>query len=146
MTEKKIISESQLQAQCVLWYHNEHYQNPRNLWATFNEGRDVNTKRTMGLLEGVSDLLYFCPIYGLTAIEMKFEGKSHETKRLISQAEWILEVPKRGGFCDSLEMFQQIIRGKSQGIDPQAVINYCKQQKTKTITWKNERFKNFIRV
>ena len=48
--------EGRLQAECVLWYRNEWYQHPRNLWATFNEGKDVSSKLSLGLTPFVSDL------------------------------------------------------------------------------------------
>ena len=132
------MTEAKLQAQCVLWYRNEWYKNPRNLWATMNEGRDVNTKRSMGMMEGVSDLLYFCPeSKSLIAIEMKLEGTSHSVAHLKRQARWILDVPQLGGFCDSIEMFQKIIRRESNGIDPQKVFDYLEKINQKTITWKN---------
>lgn len=134
-------SEAKLQAKCVLWYRNEWYKNPRNLWATMNEGRDVNTKRSLGMMEGVSDLLYFDPISEkLVAIEMKLEGTSHSVPHLIRQAKWIIDVPRIGGFCDSFEMFQSIIKRESDGIDPRRVLSYLENIKQKTITWKNELF------
>lgn len=135
--------EGRLQAQCVIWYRNEWYRNPRNLWATFNEGRDVNTKLSLGLTPFVSDLLYFESWgRGLIGIEMKFPGESHEVSRLVGQAKWLIEVTSEGYFCDSLEMFQDIIKG-GKGVSPLAVLNYCNALSTKTLTWNSELFKLF---
>lgn len=130
------MTEAKLQAQCVMWYRNEWYKNPKNLWATMNEGRDVNTKRSMGMMEGVSDLLYFCPEEKrLIAIEMKLPNTTHSIPHLIRQAKWIIEVPQLGGFCDSLEMFKAIIKRESNGIDPREIIDHCTNLKQKTIKW-----------
>lgn len=133
--------EARLQSECVIWYRNEWYRNPRNLWATFNEGRDVNTKFSLGLTPYVPDLLYFEPWgRGLVGIEMKFPGEVHEVSRLIGQAKWMLEVSSVGYFCDSLEMFKTIIEG-GRGILPLQVLDYCNKLTSKSLTWNNELFK-----
>jgi hypothetical protein len=49
--------ESRLQYEAVRWYRNFSGYPQDNLWAVFNEGRDVNTKLSLGLRAGVSDLL-----------------------------------------------------------------------------------------
>lgn len=132
--------EGRLQAECVLWYRNFWYRNPQHLWATFNEGRDVNTKHSLGLTPYVSDLLYFESWgRGLIGIEIKFPGETHEVRRVVGQAKWLLSVPSKGWFCDSFEMFQGIVRG-GEGIDPQKVLDHCLSVKTKTIVWDNEKF------
>lgn len=126
--------EGRLQAECVKWYRNEWRKNPKNLWATFNEGLNMSVKLSTGLVGGVSDLLYKDPANGdLVGIEIKFKGKNHDSKHLIRQADWILDVCDRGGFCDSLEMFQEIIRGEHDGIDPREVIK--KASVSKSVVW-----------
>lgn len=132
--------EGRLQAECVLWYRNEWYRHPRNLWATFNEGKDVSSKLSLGLTPFVSDLLYFEPWgRGLVGIEMKYPGESHEVRRIMGQAMWLIDVASEGWFCDSLEMFQRIIRGGG-GIDPHTVLTYCQGLKTKTLVWDANNF------
>lgn len=133
--------EGRLQASMVMWYRNEWYKNPKNLWATFNEGQNVNTKMSLGLMPGVSDLLYWEPLYrGLIGIEIKHEGESHKVEHVIRQAEWILTVPGTGGFCDSLGIFQDIIKGSSNGIPPENVIEYLKALKSNTFVWNRNLF------
>ena len=135
--------EGRLQAECVIWYRNVWYKNPKHLWATFNEGKDVTTKMSLGLTPYVSDLLYYeHPGRGLIGIEMKYPGETHEVSRILGQAKWILEVCSQGGFCDSLELFQKIIRGESNGIDPKRVIQHCSLIKTKSIVWSKSLFEN----
>ena len=132
--------EGRLQAECVLWYRNIWYKNPKHLWATFNEGKNVNTKFSLGLIPGVSDLLYYEPTgRGLVGIEMKFPGETHEVRRIKTQAQWLIDVCSVGYFCDSLEMFQSIITG-GDGIDPSLVLSFCSSLKTASLIWNNERF------
>lgn len=130
--------EAKLQSECVLWYKNNHVNSRRELWATFNEGKDVNSKLSMGMTVGVPDLMHFGES-GLTGIEMKYPGTGHNVKHLINQAEWLINVPSRGWFCDNLEEFKCIIGG-GRGIDPVKVLKYCKSVKTKSIVWKREFF------
>lgn len=133
--------EGRLQAECVIWYRNVWYKNPKHLWATFNEGKDVNTRNSLGLTPYVSDLLYYEPRgRGLIGIEMKFPGETHEVRRIIGQAKWLYEVTSVGWFCDSLEMFQEIIKG-GEGIDPLAVLDYCCGLKTRGMVWNRDKFK-----
>ena len=145
MTDKqpKIIyhKEARLQAQCVLWYRNEWYSHPRSLWATFNEGQNVNAKNSSGLIPGVSDLLYHESWNrGLIGLEMKFPGERHETARLISQATWIIEICNCGGFVDDFDIFKNIIKGENCWINPVKVLQYCQSIKSKTIEWNRDLF------
>jgi hypothetical protein len=48
-------------------------------------------------------------------------------------------VPKTGYFCDSMEIFFQIVNG-GKGIDPRKVLNYCNSCGKNTITWDSELF------
>jgi hypothetical protein len=133
--------EAKLQAECVFWYRNVWYKNFRHLWATFNEGQDVNTKESMGLMPGASDLIYKeTPGRGLIPLELKFPGEDHEVSRIIRQAEFIMDVGDYGGFVDNLEQFQRIIQGENCWIDPVKVLKYCKSIKNKTLTWNKNLF------
>ena len=135
--------EAKLQVECVLWYRNIWYKNYRCLWATFNEGRDVNTKDSMGLNAGASDLMYkekTGRMRGLIPLELKFEGETHEVARVKKQAEFIIDVGDCGGFVDSFEQFQRIIGGEDCWIDPQKVLDYCNKTKFKTLTWNRNLF------
>lgn len=137
-TKQRIVlqEEGRLQAECVKWYRNDWGYFPKNLFAVFNEGLNMSTKLSLGMVGGVSDLLYKDPNTGdLVGVEIKFKGKSHDVKHLIRQAEWIIDVCDQGWFCDSLEMFKGIIDGTGIGINPKDVIALCKKAKTKTIIW-----------
>lgn len=128
--------EGRLQAECVKWYRNEWCKNPKNLFSVFNEGLNMSTKLSLGMVGGVSDLIYYEPnSRKLIGIEMKFKGKFHDVKHLIRQSEWMIDVCDQGWFCDSLEMFKGIIDGTGVGIDPEKILKDLKNTKSKTIIW-----------
>ena len=131
--------EAILQAKCVQWYRNVWYQNQDGLWSTNNEGRDVNTKMTMGMRAGVSDLC-LKDGRGLGGIELKAHGEVHTVSHVIRQATWIINVCDFGGFCDNLEQFQRIVQGEPCWYDPRKVLEYLKTLKTKSFTWDSTKF------
>jgi len=134
--------EAKFQTKCVLWYRNIWYQNLHNLFAVFNEGIDVNTKNSMGMVPGVSDLLYYESWKrGLLGLECKSPGMSHSVAKLIRQAKWIIDVCDGGGFFDDYEQFQRIIKGENCWIDPKKVLAFCEHTNKKTIIWNREIFK-----
>jgi hypothetical protein len=131
--------ESRLQYECVKWYRNLSGYPQDNLWAVFNEGRDVNTKLSLGLRAGVSDLL-LKDHRGLVGIEMKYIGETHVVTHLIRQAEWIQNVCDKGGFCDNLEQFKNIAGGDPAWYDPGIVLYYLRRIKTKHFVWDSSIF------
>ena len=93
---------------------------------------------SLGLIAGVSDLL-LCDNGVLVGIEVKAPNSIHNIEHLIRQAKWLLKVPKRGYFCDSLDVFVDILEGR-EGIDPQIVLDHCLACKKKSLTWCRELF------
>lgn len=135
------MKESRLQAECVKWYRNIYYQNPKCLWSVSNEGRNVSGKISLGMVGGVSDLLlYERGGRGLIGLEMKFPGESHNVAHVQRQARWILDVCDGGGIVDNLPQFQRIIQGENCWYCPQKVLNYLESLKTKSFTWNSEKF------
>jgi len=133
--------EARLQAECVIWYRNEWYQNLKNLWATFNEGLNSNGKISMGMVPGVPDLFLYEPKKrGLVGIEMKYIGEKHEVLHVVRQANFILDVCDAGGFCDSKNQFMQIIQGQFEWYDPRKVLVYLATLKTKSFVWDSSKF------
>jgi len=133
--------EAKLQSEMVKWYRNEWYENPKCLWATFNEGVNIGGKISMGMLGGVSDLLLYERYRrGLIGIEIKYPGESHNVDHVIRQAKWILDVCNRGGFCDSVEQFKKIIKGEFDWYSPSKVLRYLESLKTKSFTWDSSKF------
>lgn len=115
-----------------------------SLWSTNNEGRDINTKITLGMMPGVSDLL-LKDFRGLIGIENKVKGTRHDRDHVMRQARWILTVCDSGGFCDNLEQFQRIVKGESAWYQPEVVLKYLSTIRAKTFTWDYEIIKNTSR-
>jgi len=134
--------EAKLQTECNLWYLNEWRIKPKNLWTTFNEGKNVGQRLSMGMVAGVSDRLYYESWNrGLIGLEFKFPNTKHDVNHLITQALWISDVCDTGGFVDNLAQFQRIIRGENCWYSPEKVIEYCRSVKTGSIVWKSELFR-----
>lgn len=133
--------EGKIQAECVSWYRNIWYKNPKCLFAVFNEGMNVGGKISMGLQGGVSDLLlYERGERGLIGIEMKYPGESHNVLHVVRQCNWILDVCDGGGLCDNLYQFQRIVKGESAWYDPKKVLAYLATLKSHSFVWDNSMF------
>ena len=132
--------ESRLQYECVRWFRNESgikFQD--NLWSVSNEGRDVNTKMSLGMRPGASDLMWK-DHRGLIPIEMKYPGETHTYEHLVRQAEWIINVGDGGGFCDNLDQFKAIISGQPAWYDPRVVLEYLHRLRNKYVVWDGHKF------
>lgn len=128
--------ESQMQARCVIEFSQKYPERRGHLFAYFATSDSyiqASQKLSLGLVKGCSDLLYINNGQ-LIGIEMKATGTSHNRVHLIEQCQWLLKVPKTGWFCDSVEMFWQIINGW-YGIDPKRVLENCMQKKTGSVKW-----------
>jgi len=68
-------------------------------------------------------------------IELKYPGTRHNTQHLRDQASWLISFPKIGFFCDSVDMFWQIIETGNGGIDPTRVLENLKDVKTSSVSW-----------
>lgn len=134
--------EAKLQARMVMKFAEIWPHLRGHLFATFQEvssGVEGSMKLSMGLVRGVSDLIY-CDEGSLIGIEVKCPGTRHKVAHLIEQAEWLIRVPKWGYFCDDLDDFLNIIDGGVGGIDPVKVLEYCKKAKTQQILWDKSLF------
>lgn len=118
-----ITSEKQLQAACVQWFSHtfpDKYM-AGQLWATNNNtysGRHGMAMRAIGLVTGVSDLIYFdLNSGGFVAIELKLIGKKHNKDHVRQQVKWGKMIEQNGGksfFVTSLEGFQALINHHAQ--------------------------------
>jgi len=129
--------EHKLQAECVKQFGQKYPEKRGALIAYFAEtesGRDGALKVALGLVAGVSDLLYIQDGI-ITGIEMKHPETRHNTQHLRSQCLWLISFPKIGFFCDSVEMFLQIIEAGTGGIDPARVLENLKDVKTSSVSW-----------
>jgi len=133
--------EAKLQTECNLWYINEWRQHPKNLWTTFNEGKNVSQRLSMGMVSGVSDRLYYESWgRGLIGLEFKYPGTKHDVQHVIRQCEWILEVCDGGGFIDDRSQFINIITGHNSWHDPSRVLLYLSKIKTSSFIWDGSKF------
>lgn len=132
--------EHRLQGRIVIDHAARCPQRKDHLIATFQEvetPQEGARKKTLGLVAGVSDLLYFD--HEVTGIEVKHPFTNHKVDHVRRQANWLLSVPNRGFFCDSVEMFWEIIERRG-GIDPRKVLSYLETIKDKSFTWDNKNF------
>lgn len=132
--------ESKLQAECVLWFKNTHVNLKDTLWATFNEGKNVGAKLTMGMSVGCPDLLHYTKHTGLVGVEMKYPGTRHDVSHLIKQAKWLISIPAKGCFCDNKDSFEKIMEDGEMQISPQKVLSYCEDCGKKSIIWDSKIF------
>lgn len=135
--------EARLQSQMVIQFSQRHPEQRGRLIGYFATSESViqtSQKLSLGLVKGASDLFYITELGEMAGIEVKSPGSSHNRLHLISQAEWLLKVPKWGYFVDSVEMFWDIIEGGS-GIDPEVVLENCLLRKTSTVQWDSVKYK-----
>lgn len=140
-------SEAKLQADCIIWFKNNHVELSQRMWATMNEGRDVTLKLAMGMTPGVSDILYYGEDDHLYGFELKLPGAVHSINHLKKQAKWMVDVlGDRGFFVDSFEAFKKACGGCGQDSDTsecipaKVVYDFCCKCKQKTITWRHDGF------
>lgn len=130
--------EHKLQAKCVIKFSQLYPEQRGRLIGYFAEVENKiegGIKNSLGLVRGVSDLIYFDPSGDTIGIEMKAKTTDHETAHLIEQCEWLLSVPTYGCFCDSFELFFDIVEGRSCGISARVILERLKKVKTKTVKW-----------
>lgn len=132
-------AEQNLQADVIIWFSQAYPDSRGHLWGNFatQDLHSANFKKSLGLVAFLSDIMYVTEgadreFWG---IELKTPGSRHSVSHVMSQAKWLLSIPNKGFFCDSFEMFQDIIHKKSHGIDPALVLKNCRNIKTKTASW-----------
>lgn len=130
--------EARLQARMVIEFSQERPHDKGRLIGYFAETENKiegATKLSLGLVKGCSDLLYIpadtCMLIG---IEVKAPGSRHKVQHLKEQCHWLIKVPYKGYFCDTIEMFWDIIGG-GRGIDPNRVFDYLLTVKTESVAW-----------
>lgn len=130
-------NEHQLQAEIVTWWRNEHPERRGSLWGTFAEQniQQAQFKRALGLERGLADLM-MCDSQGrLIGMELKYPDTRHSSAHLLEQAHWLLTIPYKGYFVDSLDMAKGILLGTGEGIDPHKIIEYIRTTNKKSVLW-----------
>jgi len=110
------MTESQLQQQCFMWFHNEAYKDQRGrLWHAFNNPPNAiqgAMLKSMGLTKGVADLVYLLPFGKVLFIEMKTETGTQSKEQIA----WQVLVESLGFeyvICRSFEQFKELINSKN---------------------------------
>lgn len=108
MTPTVAITESRLQAE-IFQYHWNHYPNERGLlFHVNNKARNAiegNKMAAMGVVKGVSDLIYLCPGGKPVLIELKlWDGKISK-----EQVKWQATVQRAGYSYMILRSLQEFI-------------------------------------
>ena len=122
------MNEKQLQSKMVVEFSQAYPEQRGRLFATFQETINAiqgSNRLALGLIRGVSDLLYVNSKGELIGIEVKCLNSKHKSSHVIEQCHWLLEVPKKGYFCTSVNMLMDIING-GEGISPQKVLDSIK--------------------
>lgn len=108
------MKESTLQSKMVVDFSQKRPNEKGLLWATGNRTlseRDGMKQKAMGLVAGVSDLIYFKN--GIfVGIEVKVKGSKHSKSHIKKQLEWGLKIEQNGGewyIVTSLDGFWGVI-------------------------------------
>ena len=105
--------EDKLQIACVNAYKFTHAKEPKNLWSTRNytvNPVDGANQKKMGMLRGVSDLIYCSNFF--VGVELKAPKTRHDSEHIQEQLDWGLERIAGGGFfyiCTTVEAFLHVI-------------------------------------
>ena len=94
------MNEDQMQAYIVKWFSNTYPEFRGLLFEINNDTANVKhamKRRAMGMISGVSDLLFISPQGRVVGIELKAPETRHKTTHIISQLAWGELVGEVGG-------------------------------------------------
>lgn len=94
------MTEQQLQSKIVVWFSQTFPDRRGCLFLVNNDSfnvRDKMKKKALGLISGVSDLVY---VYNgiICGIEIKAPGSRHNSDHVRNQIEWGEMIQRSGGF------------------------------------------------
>jgi hypothetical protein len=96
------MNENRLQFDLVMWFSNEYPELRGHLFEVYNNPANIKHalhRRGMGMIAGVSDLIFVVPDYAIIAgIEIKAPRSRHTKEHVKNQLEWGLKIIKTGGF------------------------------------------------
>lgn len=131
-------NEAQLQAYCVQYIFNHYPELRGKVFSTFQNvtnRQEAGVKKAMGLVAGVSDVIFINEHGQTIGIELKLPGTSHDVDHLKKQASWLIKCPYKGYFCDSFETFCNIILQNKDGINPHKILELISKSSSKSFTW-----------
>lgn len=126
------MSEKHLQAKMVIEFSQAHPELRGRLFGNFSETISASKGANMlslGLVRGVSDLIYIDDSFRVIGIEVKLPGTRHKVSHILEQCDWLEKCCYRGYFCTSIEMFWKIINGMD-GVYPITVRRMCEGKKS----------------
>lgn len=126
------MTEAQLQSKCVVEFSQAYPDLRGRLFATFQN--TINASQgshmlSMGLVRGVSDLIYIDDQKYIIGIEMKAPGTKHKASHVLEQCDWLETCCYKGYFCTSVEMFWDIVNG-GEGLTVNVVRKMAENKKT----------------
>lgn len=96
------MTEKRLQYELVLWFSQKYPELRGHLFEINNDTYNVKhamTRRAMGMISGVSDLIFVVPKSGKTAaIELKAPSSVHSKEHIQNQVDWGVKMIKSGGY------------------------------------------------
>ncbi len=116
-------------------FSQKHPEQKGKLWSTRNTTfsvKDGQTQKAMGMIPGVSDLIYYNGRF--VGIEIKVRGTSHSAKHVERQLKWGGMIKDAGGewfIVTSLEEFWEVINGNPVEYTVERVKELLNQSKTK---------------
>ena len=132
--------EDKLQNECILNFSQKHPDMKGQLFAvnnTANSKKQAMHLKSLGVLPGVSDLIFIRPSGIIVAIEIKVPGSRHNLEHVKRQARWGKLIMNLGGesyFCTSLIQFECIIENVTEDVlTGDEVLYMCNKSKLKTI-------------
>lgn len=115
------ITESKLQQQCFIWKHNTDPLRRGRLFHVNNTPRNEISGSLligMGLVKGISDLIYICPVNcPILFIEIKLSGK-HQTPQQKSFQQLVISLGHNYVICRNLLEFQMQINNADNNAPP----------------------------
>lgn len=137
MTEKRNAKyekgdEAHLQCDIVVAFSDKHPEMRGRLFATFQNADNNVTGAlnvSMGMVRGVSDLLYSNSQRKLIGLEVKHPEYKHERNHVLEQCDFIDNVCEDGFFITSVEAFWDAINNH-RGIGTAEVREHLKTRKT----------------
>lgn len=110
------MTEKQLQHKIVMWF-SQQYPKYRGLLFEVNNDtyniKHASTRLAMGMISGVSDLIFIVPSTGTVfGIELKAPGSRHTKKHIANQLQWGQKVIENGGYyimSSDIEFIQSLI-------------------------------------
>ena len=94
------MNEDQTQAHIIKWFSNTYPEFRGLLFEVNNDTKSIKhamKRRAMGMISGVSDLLFITPQGRVAGIEIKAPETRHKTTHIINQLSWGNLVIETGG-------------------------------------------------